>query len=196
MYIFIFLFAYLIGSVSSASIISKVFYNQDIKKVGSGNAGATNTLRNYGKLAGAGVLIFDCFKGFIAVYIASKLQGDVAAYIAGIGAIIGHTWPIYFKFKGGKGVATGLGIFLYLDVKMVLILFVIFVLIVLITKYVSLASISVAALAPIYTYFIHYKNSPLYFYMVLFVALLIIFNHRANVDRLLKGNENKLRKVK
>lgn len=196
MYILVFIFAYLIGSISSASIISKLIYNQDIKTLGSGNAGATNTLRSHGKLAGLGVLLFDCFKGFIVVYITMQLQGDIAAYVAGVGAIIGHTLPIYFKFKGGKGVATALGIFLYLDFKMVVLLFVIFIIIVIITKYVSLASISVAALAPIYTYFIHYNSNPIYFYMVLFVGLLIIYNHRVNIDRLLKGNENRLRKVK
>lgn len=187
-----FLIAYLIGSISSAIIAGKLIFNVDIKKVGSGNAGTTNAIRAFGKKAGIMVFIFDCLKGFISVYLGHLIGGVFGSYAGALGAIVGHSFPIYFGFKGGKGIATAVGILLYLDTKMILLLLGLFAIIVILTKYVSLGSIVTVILAPIYTYIYHFDQKPIYFYTILVLSSLILFNHRSNIIRLIRGEENKI----
>lgn len=187
-----FIIAYLIGSISSAIIAGRFIFHVDIKKVGSGNAGTTNAIRAFGKKAGIMVFIFDCLKGFIGTYLGYLIAGGLGSYAGALGAIIGHSFPVYFGFKGGKGIATAVGILLYLDTKMILLLLGIFAIIVILTKYVSLGSIVTVILAPIYTYIYHFDEKPIYFYTILALSSLILFNHRSNIIRLIKGKERKI----
>lgn len=188
--------AYLIGSISSAVIVGRVFFKQDIKKIGSGNAGATNALRAFGKMVGASVFLFDFLKGFIAVWLGYRIAGDLGSYGAAIGVILGHTFPVFFGFKGGKGIATAAGLLFFLDLKMILILLAIFFIVVISSKIVSLGSVIVAILAPIYTYRFYYQDNKIYFFSILILASIILFNHRSNIGRLIRGEENKLGRVK
>lgn len=187
-----FLLAYLLGSLSAATIIGRLFFKIDIKTIGSGNAGTTNAIRAFGKKAGIGVFVFDCLKGFIGAWLGQIIAGPYGSYAGAAGAILGHTFPIYFSFKGGKGIATAAGILFFLDLKMIVILLIIFALIVITTRYVSLGSIIVVLMAPVYTYIYHYSSRPVYFYLIFFLAAMILFNHRSNIKRLFKGEENKI----
>lgn len=187
-----FIFAYLIGSISSSFIIGKLIYKIDLREAGSGNLGATNALRNFGKKVGAITLLFDALKGFIACLIGEKLGSYAGSLLAMLGVIIGHMYPFYLKFQGGKGIATGLGVLLYQDPLMALVLLVLFVITVVISKYVSLGSIVAAISASIYAFIFYFENQPEFFWLVLIMIALIIYKHRTNVGRILKGKESKL----
>lgn len=181
--------AYLLGSISSAILISYLFGKGDPRTQGSGNPGATNILRIAGPFAAVLVLVFDVLKGTVSVYSAYLLGiNEIGLGSVAIAACLGHMYPIYFKFKGGKGVATALGCLLSMGYSLAAWLFGTWLLVVLISGYSSLAAIVTVSLAPIYTFYF----KPEYTYPVLMLSMLILFQHRANIRRLLKGQESKV----
>ncbi len=189
--------SYFIGSISSAVIISKVFYGKDIRNSGSGNAGATNALRILGKKAGAAVFLFDFFKGILAVLFAKILVMFFSAdYIcipaAGFFVQLGHVFPIFFGFKGGKGVATAAGCAIAIMPLAALLLITAFAIIAVITKTVSLASGICAAVYPLLAYFVSDEYRTVHFIFAACCSVLIIIKHIPNFARLLDGKENKI----
>ena len=202
-YIVIGIIAYLIGSISFSVIISKKMAGFDVREKGSKNAGSTNVLRTVGKKAAAVTLLCDVLKGVIAVliaYIVGKFVNDVnvnkaiLVQVAALCVVIGHTFPIFFKFKGGKGVATSLGIVLLLNWQIGLICLVFALVLMILTRMVSLGSISAAILFPVLTIFIteNYLVEGNYIIFGILLAAFVVYNHRANVKRILTGTENKL----
>jgi glycerol-3-phosphate acyltransferase PlsY len=147
-YILLTIISYFIGNISFAYILGKIFAKKDVREYGSGNAGATNAFRTFGKKVGALVFLGDVLKGVSAVLLGRYLGGQTGAYIAGAFVIIGHNWPVLLSFKGGKGVATTIGVMLFVNAKLTLICVIIGVVIIVITRTVSLGSISGMGLAP------------------------------------------------
>ena len=200
-YIIVSIIAYLLGSISFSIIISKKMAGFDVREKGSGNAGATNVLRSVGKKAAILTLICDCLKGVLAILvafvvgkIAKNLDESLLIQLAGVFVILGHTFPVFFKFKGGKGVATSLGVLLMTNWQIGLICLVFALVLMALTRFVSLGSIGAAILFPVLTVFIHtnYLVSGNYIIFAIILAVLVVFNHRTNVQRLLAGKENKL----
>lgn len=193
--------AYLIGSINSAVIISKKLAGFDVREKGSGNAGSTNMLRSVGRNAAALTLLCDVLKGVVAVLVAViigkifKLDASILAQVAAVAVIVGHTYPIFFGFKGGKGIATSLGVLLIINWNIGLVCLIFALAIMAFTRIVSLGSILAAVLFPILVIFMPstaYIAKGNYVFFSLAIAALVIFNHRTNVQRLLKGKENKL----
>lgn len=196
--------AYLIGSINFSVIISKKFAGFDVRQKGSGNAGTTNMLRSVGKGAAAITLVCDILKGVVSVLlallislIAKNISGALLVQTAGIAVILGHTFPVFFEFKGGKGVATSLGVLLCINWKVGLLCLVFAVIIMAVTRMVSAGSCTAAILYPVLTlfgvqkdFFIIKGESYLVFSLIL--ALIVVFNHRENIKRILTGKENKL----
>lgn len=200
-YIIVAIIAYCIGSISFSIIFSKKFAGFDVREKGSGNAGTTNVLRTVGKGAAALTLICDIAKGIVAILIAvfigtiTKSQNTaLLVQIAGIFVILGHTFPIFFKFKGGKGIATSLGILLIVNWQIGLICLVFALVLMALTRMVSVGSLAAAVLYPVLTLFIptHYLVPGNYLVFSILVACLVIFNHRANLKRIFNGTENRL----
>ena len=192
---FILLISYLLGSFPSGFLYAKNLKGIDLRYVGSGSTGATNVLRNIGKWPALIVFILDVFKGFIAVKIAYFfLTHDIFQVLAGLLAITGHIWPVWLKGRGGKAVATGLGMFIALSWKVGLASFGTFLIMISLTKIVSLSSITAAILLPIYMLkYLGTFNDP-YTIFSFIVAIIVIFKHRSNINRILKGEEPKLNK--
>ena len=190
---FILLISYLLGSFPSGFLYAKNLKGIDLRYVGSGSTGATNVLRNIGKWPALIVFILDVLKGFIAVKIAYFFLSDnIFQVLAGLFAITGHIWPIWLKGKGGKAVATGLGMFIALSWKVGLASFGTFFIIISLTKIVSLSSITAAILLPIYMFkYLGTFNDP-YTIFSFIVAIIVIWKHRSNINRILKGEEPKL----
>ena len=191
------LVSYLLGSFPSGYLYAKNLKGIDLRYVGSGSTGATNVLRNIGKWPALIVFILDVLKGFIAVKIAYLLLSDnIFQVLAGLFAIIGHIWPIWLKGKGGKAVATGLGMFIALSWQVGLASFGTFLIIVSVTKIVSLSSITAALLLPVYMwgYIGTFNHSFTIFSFI--VAIIVIWKHRSNLSRILKGEEPKIIKRK
>lgn len=182
--------AYLLGSLSTSIILSKVMQFNDPRTEGSGNAGATNVLRNFGKNKAAMVLLGDVVKGLIAVMIGRMLgvQGFALALVA-VAAVIGHVYPVFFGFKGGKGVATALGSILGLSFAVGLIAMIAWAAIAYITKYASLASLVAVVASPVMIIFL---SRGAYFIPVLAIAALIVWQHWDNIQRLQSGTESKI----
>ena len=197
MNISIILISYLLGSIPTGFLIGKYLKNIDLRLIGSGSTGATNVLRNVGKWPALFVFIIDVGKGLISVKIAQYYadQGLIEV-LAGISAISGHIWPIWLKGKGGKAVATGLGMFLALSWKVGLASLGIFLIILAKSKFVSLSSISAALLLPIFMFFNIGNFLHPYFIISLIVSLLVIWKHRTNINRLIKGEESKINQNK
>ena len=200
-YIIVAIIAYCLGSISFSVLISKKMAGFDVREKGSKNAGSTNVLRTVGKKAAIITLICDILKGVIAVAIAVILGNLVEgtdkallAQIAGIFAVVGHTFPVFFKFKGGKGVATALGVLFIINWQIALICLVFALLLMVITKIVSVGSLAAAVLFPVLTLFIgtNYITEGNYFIFGILMALFIIYNHRTNLKRLANGTENKI----
>ena len=188
---------YLLGSVNTSIIVSK-FYGIDIREHGSKNAGMTNTLRVLGKFAGILVILGDVIKGVVSAYIGRYILGEVngvlevGMMLGGLGAIIGHNFPIYFGFKGGKGVLTTAAIIAVLDPKIWLILFMVFLLVVIITRYISLGSIVCTLLLPVVIFVLKTGNERNYMLIWgIVVAVSALVMHRQNIIRLIKGQESK-----
>lgn len=201
-YIVIAIVAYLIGSISFGVIFTKKMAGFDVREKGSKGAGATNVLRNAGKKVAALTLICDILKGVVAMLIAlllgaivKELEGALLVQIAAIAVVIGHTFPIFFGFKGGKGVATSLGVLLLINWQIGLICLVFALVIMALTRMVSAGSVLAAILFPVLTLFIgqeHFIVSGNYFIFSVIMALIVAFNHRTNISRILNGTENKL----
>ena len=210
-YIVMLLIAYVIGSINFSVIFSKKFAGFDVREKGSGNAGSTNMLRSVGKGAAALTLICDILKGVVAISIAIILGNmfkdtnkELLVQIAGIAVVIGHTFPIFFGFKGGKGVATSLGILLMSNWQIGLICLVFALILMILTRMVSLGSCAAAVLFPVlalfindnYTVLTEGKNGTTYFIYSLILAIIVLFNHRSNIKRILNGTESRLGKSK
>ena len=205
-YILVAIIAYLIGSVNFSVIFSKKFAGFDVREKGSGNAGTTNMLRSVGKKAAAITLICDILKGVVAIGIAILLgyipdmNKELLVQIAGVAVILGHTFPVFFGFKGGKGVATSLGVLLLSNWQIGLICLVFALVLMILTRMVSVGSCAAAILFPVLTLFIneHYtvltegKSGNVYFIYSVILAIIVLFNHRENIKRLLNGTENKI----
>lgn len=193
-YVLIAVVGYLLGNISVGILIAKLYGIKDIRKLGSGNAGSTNVLRNLGWLPSVLTLVGDCLKSFIAAKLGQWLAGDVGLMIGGTAAILGHDFPVFFKFKGGKGIAASLGMILTINPWLGIGLTGVVVLIAALTGYVSLGSITVSV---VYTFCIavlmrgnaHYWA---YIGFSIFASLLSLFCHRKNIQRLLHHEENKL----
>jgi glycerol-3-phosphate acyltransferase PlsY len=188
--------AYLIGSLSFAVIVSRAFGLPDPHSYGSGNPGATNVLRTGKKLAAALTLAGDTGKGVVAVLLAKALAADYGVGMTGIAIVslavfLGHVYPLFFRFQGGKGVATALGILCAIDLWLGLATFASWLVIVLIFRMVSLASIIAAVFAAFYTAWLFGTASPL-LPGVIAIAALLIYRHKENIGRLLAGNENRI----
>lgn len=198
--------SYLIGSIMFSVIFTKKIAGFDVRTKGSGNAGSTNVLRVAGKKVAIITLICDILKGVVAVligYIVGKLTkasvetSQMLILTAGVMVVLGHTFPIFFKFKGGKGVATSLGVLLMINWRIGLICLVFALLIMAVSRMVSLGSISAAILFPVLCIFINenYLIKANHFGYILFgiiLCLLVVFNHRSNLKRIINGKENKL----
>lgn len=206
-YIIVAIIAYLLGSISFSVIFSKKMAGFDVRQKGSGNAGTTNVLRSVGKKAAVFTLICDVLKGVVAILIAclvgkivKDLNNSLLVQIAGIAVIIGHTFPIFFGFKGGKGIATSLGVLLVTNWNIGLICLVFALVLMALTRIVSLGSIAAAILFPVLVLCmstnVYISNAYIaegnYIIYAIILAVLVVFNHRANVKRLLNGTENKL----
>ena len=184
---FIILLGYLLGSLSISIMLSRGIFHSDIRDSGSGNAGATNVARVFGW--GAGLLTFagDFAKGILSMYIGQMLDGPRGLALAGIACLIGHCFPLYYHFKGGKAVSVGAAVALMIDWRAFVLVLAVFILVALGTRWVSLASMSaaivLAAVVPLLT------PSPWCVALALFAAVLLIFMHRANIKRLLSGKE-------
>ena len=190
-YILLIMIAYFIGNISFAYILGKILTKKDVRDYGSGNAGTTNAIRAFGKKIGVMVFIGDVLKGVVAVIIGRSFGGQTGAYIAGAFAIIGHNWPVLLNFRGGKGVATTVGVMLFVNLYLTLICVVFGVLVIIFTRTVSLGSILGMASAPIVAIiFIRPLTVDLIIF-TLFVASMSIYRHKDNIKRLIKGNENK-----
>ena len=189
-YVVFILIAYLLGSIPSGLIVGKIFYGVDIREHGSGNLGATNAFRTLGIKAGSVVIIADILKGTLATLLPIWFGADLHPLIAGMAAAVGHSFPIFAGFRGGKAVATSGGVLLAYEPVLFLLLVVAFLISLYISKYVSLSSIIVAIIAVIYTFF---KGDIPLIIVVLFLASFVIFRHRANVKRILNKTEPKIK---
>jgi acyl phosphate:glycerol-3-phosphate acyltransferase len=191
--------AYLLGSIPFGLILVRMVRGEDVRLTGSGNIGATNVARSGGAKLGIATLILDALKGYLAVFIASvashrnaEVDFGLAASIAALCAILGHVFPVWLKFRGGKGVATAVGAFVGVAPRAVLVVLAIFLVIVLIFRYVSLGSIVASAVFPLLAFFLYRsESSPAGLAVMLGASLLIILKHKANIRRLLDGTENR-----
>lgn len=194
-YLIIIIIAYLLGNISTSYIVAKRLAGVDIRTQGSGNAGSTNVLRTLGKKAGALTFAGDVMKGLAAVSIARliaygvHMDQSVCAYLAVVAVVLGHNYPVFLGFKGGKGVATSLGSMLGMNPLVALMCLGFFIIIVAITKYVSLGSILGIGLSPIIMLMNHNTKGVL---VTLFLTLSVIITHKENVKRLLNGTERKI----
>ena len=202
-YIIVVIISYLLGSISFSVIISKKLAGFDVREKGSGNAGATNMLRSVGIKGAVLTLIGDCLKGIVAILVA-VIAGKIAqnadkallVQLAGIAVVLGHTFPIFFNFKGGKGVATALGVVLVTNWQIGLICLVFALVLMVLSRMVSLGSVGACVLFPVLVLFI--KNNYIvtegssYLIYSIILAIIVAFNHRSNIKRLLNGTENKI----
>ena len=203
-YIIIAIIAYAIGSINFSVLISRKMAGFDVREKGSGNAGTTNMLRSVGKKAAAITLLCDVLKGVVAIGIAlivgsivKNVDKAVLVQIAGILVVVGHTFPIFFEFKGGKGVATSLGVIMMINWKIGLICLVFALAIMAFSRMVSMGSVGAAILFPVLTLFMNTNfiveaSGMKYFIFSVILAAIVIFNHRANIKRIANGTENKL----
>ena len=202
-YIIVVIIAYLLGSISFSVIISKKLAGFDVREKGSGNAGATNMLRSVGVKGAVLTLIGDCLKGVIAILVA-VIVGKIAknadkallVQLAGIAVVLGHTFPIFFNFKGGKGVATALGVVLVTNWQICLICLVFALVLMALSRMVSLGSVGACVLFPVLVLFIKSNyivtEGSSYLIYSIILAVIVAFNHRSNIKRLLTGTENKI----
>lgn len=181
--------AYLLGSIPSGVWIGKILYHKDIREYGSGNTGATNTFRILGVKAGIAALVIDVLKGTLATSIPIWLGTDIHPIFIGVFAIIGHIFPLYIKFKGGKAVATSAGVALALHPIFLFIFVGVFLAILFTTSTVSIASILAVFFAAIGSFFL---NDPFFSVIIWIIVFLILYLHRENIQRLRKGTESKV----
>jgi glycerol-3-phosphate acyltransferase PlsY len=195
------LVSYLIGSLNSSLILGKI-NNYDVREHGSGNAGATNTYRMHGRIHGTIVLCFDCFKGFFAIILAESLilsglrnplfDIEIYLYFSALSVVIGHCYPLWFQFKGGKGAATGLGIFLYFEPFLVVPSLLVWMLSLVVFRFVGLATILAFASLPVFVFLFERQSFVNLIFFSLILGLLILFTHRQNINSMLKGTEHRV----
>lgn len=200
--------AYLIGSINFAVIFAKAFLKKDVRELGSGNAGATNVLRSAGVLPGILTFVFDALKGFAASYmgkvifeyIATQNGGDwskpiFGAYLCGTACMLGHVFPFFFQFKGGKGVATSVGIFAVCCPVAIISGLIVFTLVTIFSKYVSLGSVIATLVVVILSIIFYDKTASVLPQMLLTLAMgaIVILKHKTNIKRLLAGTESKIK---
>jgi acyl phosphate:glycerol-3-phosphate acyltransferase len=188
--------AYLIGSIPFGILLAKLFGGVDVRKAGSGNIGATNVARVAGPLPGILTLVLDGVKGAAAVWLAARFANESALWmtVAGLSALIGHCFPMWLRFRGGKGVATAAGMFLALCWPAALGAIGVFVLVVLFSRFVSLGSVSAAAAMPLLVYLLwapHHAPPPAITFGAFAAAMLVVYKHDANIQRLVEGREPK-----
>jgi glycerol-3-phosphate acyltransferase PlsY len=190
--------AYLLGSIPTAVWIGKLFFAVDVREHGSGNAGATNTLRTLGKPAGFTVLFIDFLKGYAAASLVLLINTPLSytealnmKMLLGALAVVGHVYPIFAGFKGGKGIATLIGLVTAMSGWLALYCLLTFILIVVATKYISLGSMVSAILSPLYVGLIYKWQQPTFLYFCIAIGILVVYTHRANIGRLRAGNESK-----
>lgn len=200
-------FAYLIGSINFAILISRAFYGKDVRNYGSNNAGMTNVFRTFGKIPAIITFVGDFAKGIVSVLICNilffsflKIESPIyASGLIGICALLGHVFPMFYKFKGGKGVSVSAGVLLAVDLTVFLCVVLIFVLVFVISKIISLSSIISALTYPVFTLIKclivgeSLIDSVICVFFALIISSIIVFMHRSNIKRLLNGNEPKIK---
>jgi len=193
LFIFVLIIIYLIAAIPTGVILSRLMGSEDVRLKGSGNIGATNVYRVAGKLAGILTLAGDIMKGFLPLlaYKTWLAPTPTQLGVASAIAIIGHCYPVYLKFRGGKGVATAVGIFLVLSPQAVLMVLAVFVLTVVTTRYISLGSVLAAMSAPLLILMLNHPQ-PI-FLATLFIAMLVVWRHRTNIHRLMHGSEDRFK---
>lgn len=196
-YIAFVLITYIFGALPCGVWLGKIVKKIDIRNYGSKNSGATNAYRILGAKCGIIVLLLDILKGYIPLYLANQfgINGNYLVFL-GLIAIFGHTFSIFLQFKGGKGVATSLGVFTYLMPQIIGILLIVFIIIVAITRYISLGSIVCAGLLPILAYYLPIKESSSRLSLVIvstIIGIFVIYKHKSNIQRLMDGEENRFK---
>ena len=183
---------YLLGSISTGVLLSRLLRNSDIRSQGSGNSGTTNMLRVHGRGMALSTFIGDLLKGIIAVLIGKALVGGTLGGLLGVaGAVLGHSYPIFFGFKGGKGIATGFGALLFVFPWQTLTAFCVFLLVVLLTHYVSAGSIAAAVTVPLLV-ILTTPFDPLVWALAVLVGGFVVYRHRSNIMRLIQHKESRL----
>ena len=190
--ILVIVIGYLLGSISTGVVLSKLFTKTDIRTQGSGNAGTTNMLRILGRKMALFTFVGDILKGIIAVYIGKWLiGGELGGLLGALGAVLGHFYPLYFGFKGGKGIATSFGSLLFVFPIEALLAFTLFLILVYLTHYVSVGSVAAAAALPLFVIFTHF-GEPHLWVITACLGAAVIWRHRANIVRLMNHTESKL----
>ncbi len=191
--------AYLIGSLTFAVWVGQIFYGVDVREHGSGNAGATNTMRVLGKKAGISVLVLDVLKGTVAVMLAHLTDYNINSeqyvnlqLVLGISALFGHIFPVYAGFRGGKGIATLLGVVIAVNPMAALYTFMVFVVVLFVSRYVSLASMIASTAFPLYIIFIEKTQFLSLIAFSIFISVLVIITHQKNIERLIRREESKI----
>ncbi len=197
------LIGYVLGSLNFALILSKKMYGEDIRNHGSKNAGTTNMMRTYGKKAAFLTILGDILKGVVAVVIGCFAMGAVlGGYLSGLFCVVGHVFPVFYGFKGGKGVATAAAVILVLNPFVFLCVLGVFVITVLLSRYISLGSVLSAAVFPLFTFYTYFGTNSYIpykgfaFLFAFLMALIVIVKHRSNLSRLAHGTESKFSFVK
>jgi glycerol-3-phosphate acyltransferase PlsY len=191
-YVFSIFVGYFLGCIPSGLFVGRYFGNIDIRNYGSKNIGTTNVFRTLGLKPALVVLVLDMGKGIVAVIFAQYFSGENSVLLlGGIAAMLGHNYPVFLHFKGGRGVATGLGVILFLMPKVTVLVFTVWSVIVFLTKYVSLASVVAAFFVPVLAWYFEYPSSFCFFSIL--AAAFVIIRHKENIVRLLHGNESKIK---
>lgn len=190
------LISYLLGNFQTSYLLGKIFMKSDIREFGSGNAGTTNALRVYGIKFAVATLVLDALKGAIAVVIGVYFLGEIGGYLSGVSVVLGHNWPAFLKFKGGKGIATTIGVALTISPLVAIICIILGVLIIIKTRYVSLGTITAIVIWPLLSFILMIlKVVNLNFNFIIFssiLAIIAVYKHKTNINRLLKGEESKI----
>ena len=187
--IYVFFYSYFLGSIPFGLIITKIFLGKDIRNIGSGNIGTTNVLRTGKKSLAAATLLFDVFKGYVSVIIAYKYFNELV-YLSALICFIAHIFPIWLKFKGGKGVATYLGIIIGISFKLGIMFVVVWILTAIIFRYSSLSSILSSMMVCFYSIF---ANNEIQSYFLFIIFVIIVFTHKENIVRLKNSKESKIK---
>lgn len=190
-----FAFAYLLGSIPTAVWLGKWLHGKDVREFGSKNAGATNSFRILGKRTGIVVLVIDIFKGVLSMIISKQMLHDESVVLVMLAAgicILGHVFPVFAQFRGGKGVATSLGVFLGFNPSTALVCILVFLVVFIISRYVSLASITAASTLPFISYFVFDQRMFAFVCFNVIISLLVIIAHHKNIKRLIAGEEQRM----
>lgn len=185
------LISYFLGNISGSIVFGKILFNKDIRNYGSKNAGTTNALRVFGIKVGLLTFVIDLLKSVLACFIGYKLIGLNGIYISALFVVLGHNWPIFLNFKGGKGIASSFGFMVFFDYKIAIILMLFFALIAFITKYISLSSMLSTIIAIPLCFIFGYRD--LFLFLTLFIlCVLSLYRHKDNIIRLINKKENKI----